>query len=260
MQPKKEMILQVEQLNIKFTSYTKGLHQKTTQAIHGLSAHIEAGEILAVAGASGSGKSLLAHALLGILPTNSSVDGLMKYKEQEMTKDRIKQLRGTEIAFIPQSISCLNPLMKVGTFAGKQACGLFSRYGLSKEVEKLYPHELSGGMARRVLIACAASTDADLIIADEPTAGLNEGLAHETMKHLRELADEGRAVLLITHDLYLASQYVERVTILNEGRTVETLSITALKAGQWQEKFTEQLWMSLPENDFWNNDIKEIGL
>lgn len=124
----------------------------------------------------------------------------------------------------------------------------------------MYPHELSGGMARRVLISCAASTDARLIIADEPTAGLNDELAHETLIHLRELADEGKAVLFITHDLYLASQYVDQVTILDEGKTVETLTIEELKAGLWKEPFTEQLWKSLPENDFYFKNVKGIGM
>lgn len=252
-------ILEVDHFNMTFTSYTKGLHKQTSQAIHNLSVHIHAGEMVAVAGASGSGKSLLAHALLGILPSNANVNGTMKYKGQLMTTELIHQLRGTNIAFIPQSVSCLNPLMKVGKFAGKEACKLFPRYGLSKEVENMYPHELSGGMARRVLISCAASSQADLIIADEPTAGLNDELAHETMKHLRELADEDKAVLLITHDLYLASQYVDIVTILYEGKTIETLSIDALKNGQWQNSFTEQLWKSLPENEF-INDIEGLML
>ena len=249
-------ILEVNQLNIAFTSYTKGLHQQITQAIHNLHVHISAGEIVAVAGTSGSGKSLLAHALLGILPSNATVNGSMIYRGKEMTPQFIQSIRGKNIAFIPQSVSCLNPLMKVGKFAGKKACQLFSRYGLSKEVEEMYPHELSGGMARRVLIACAASTDADLIIADEPTSGLNDALAHETMKHLRELADAGKAVLFITHDLYLASQYVDSVTILDEGETIETLSIDALKNGRWTNSFTGQLWHSLPENEFLG-DIKE---
>lgn len=253
----KEKILDVSQFNMMFTSYSKGLRQQETQAIHNLQIQIHAGEMHAVAGASGSGKSLLAHALLGILPSNAQVNGSIYYRGQELTNERIKQLRGTNIALIPQSISCLNPLMKVGKFAGKKACNLFPRYGLSKEVENMYPHELSGGMARRVLISCAASTDADLLIADEPTAGLNEELAHETMKHLRELADEGKAILLITHDLYLASQYVDMVSILHEGQSIETLTIEALKTGQWKHSFTEQLWRSLPENEFLD-DIKEV--
>ncbi|WP_052343812.1 ATP-binding cassette domain-containing protein [Bacillus massiliigorillae] len=253
----KEKILEVNQLNMAFTSYSKGLYKQSTQAIHNLSVNIHAGEMVAVAGASGSGKSLLAHALLGILPSNACVNGTMNFKGQEMTPKLIQQLRGNKIALIPQSVSCLNPLMKVGKFAGKKACSLFPRYGLSKEVENLYPHELSGGMARRVLISCAASTDADLLIADEPTAGLNDELAHETMKHLRELADEGKAVLLITHDLYLASQYVDTVTIMYEGKTIETLSIEALKNGKWKDSFTEQLWRALPENEF-ICDIKDM--
>lgn len=120
-----ETILEVNQLNISFTSYSKGLRQRTTQAIQGLSVHIKAGEILAVAGASGSGKSLLAHALLGILPSNANVSGNMSFKGQLLTPERIQYLRGKEIAFVPQSVSCLNPLMKVGKFAGKKLANYF---------------------------------------------------------------------------------------------------------------------------------------
>ncbi|MFS0780972.1 ATP-binding cassette domain-containing protein [Bacillus sp. 1P06AnD] len=243
-------ILDIEQLDISFTTYSQGLHQRTAKTVEGLALQLQSGEMMAVAGASGSGKSLLAHALLGILPSNATVEGNLFFKGEEMNAMSIKKWRGKEIAFIPQSVSCLNPLMKVGKFAGNKACSLFERYGLDKEVEKMYPHELSGGMARRVLISCAASTDASLIIADEPTAGLNDELARETVKHLRELADEGKAVLLITHDLYLASQFVDKVTVLYEGRTIETVSVECLKSGRWKDSFTGMLWNSLPENAF----------
>lgn len=252
-----ENIFSATNFGVSFTSYDKGLRQRQIQAIHQLNLTVHRGEILTVAGASGSGKSLLAHAIFGILPDNASVQGTMYFCNEVLTQNQIRSFRGKKMSFIPQSISCLNPLMKIGKFAGKKACALFERYGLDSSVQKKYPHELSGGMARRVLIACAASTNADFIVADEPTAGLNDKLAHEILRHLRELADEGRAVLLITHDIYLASAYANTFTILQEGKSIETLDVEMLKQGHAKHPFTRALWSSLPENDFFCHQLGE---
>lgn len=242
-------ILEVKDLRITFYAYQKGMKKKIT-GVSQLYATLKAGEILTVAGASGAGKSLLASALLGILPTHAKVEGSLIFKGETLTAKRIRTLRGKEIAYIPQSISALDPLMRVGTQMGKVALALLPRYGLDKEIEGMYPHQLSGGMARRVLIACAAGSDASLIVADEPTAGLNEELAHEIMKHLRELANEGRSILLITHDLSLAAPYSNQVAIIENGRTIEVLRAEDLMVGKACHPFTRLLWDSLPENQF----------
>ena len=107
-------ILEVENLSISFNQYTAGLKQKNIQVISSLHVTLEEGEILAVVGASGSGKSLLAHAILGILPNNATISGTIKYDGEVLTAARQASLRGKEIALIPQSVNYLDPLMRVG--------------------------------------------------------------------------------------------------------------------------------------------------
>src|SRR5690554_4427804 len=107
-------ILEVEDLSISFKQYTDGLKQKDFNVISSLNVTLEEGEILAVVGASGSGKSLLAHAILGILPSNANISGTIKYGGEVLTTARQALLRGKEIALIPQSVNYLDPLMRVG--------------------------------------------------------------------------------------------------------------------------------------------------
>jgi len=108
-----EALLKVEDLSLSFTQYASGLRQTELKVISNLSLQAYKGEILAVVGSSGSGKSLLAHAILGILPSNAKLDGKIKYNGKELTQERKEELRGKEIALIPQAITYLDPLMKI---------------------------------------------------------------------------------------------------------------------------------------------------
>ena len=214
--------MEIRHLAVSFTQYDKGLQKRRLETIQDLSLQVRPGEVAAIVGASGSGKSLLAHAILGILPYNSHMEGEILYDGEPLTRERQEKLRGREIALIPQGVTCLDPLMKVGPqlWKGKkdpetrrQFREALARYGLGPETEDLYPFELSGGMARRVLIASAAAERPRLIVADEPTPGLDTGTARRILGHFRELADEGAAVLLITHDLELALEVADRVSV-----------------------------------------------
>ena len=118
-------ILRVENLSLSFEMYDKGLNKKNLEVIHELSLNVNSGEILAIVGSSGSGKSLLAHSIMGILPTNSKMSGSIKYKGKELDKKYLKELRGKEIAFIPQSVEFLDPLMKIK----KQVMGIKGHKG-----------------------------------------------------------------------------------------------------------------------------------
>ena len=170
-----ESLLEIHDLSVSFKMYDKALEQTALQVISDLHLSVRPGEIVAVAGSSGSGKSLLASAILGILPGNATVKGHLHYKGAELTPERQKVLRGSEIALIPQSVAFLDPLMKVGKQADghkkpyptEKRRGIFKRFGLPEKTENLYPFQLSGGMARRVLVSTAVITDAQLIIADE---------------------------------------------------------------------------------------------
>lgn len=189
--------LEIKDLSVSFSMYDKGWHKKELEVIHELSVKVMPGEILAVVGSSGSGKSILAHAALGLLPKNATVSGRMEAFGQELTKKQQEKLRGHEIAFIPQSVDYLDPLMKIkkqvtgvwGTEEKQKA--LFEKYQLEEKVGEMYPFQLSGGMARRVLISTAMMGEPKLIIADEPTPGLSKELAMETLQHFRSMADMG---------------------------------------------------------------------
>ncbi|GAB4383518.1 MAG: ABC transporter ATP-binding protein [Elainellaceae cyanobacterium] len=257
-------MLSVQNLSVMFTMYDRGLAQKQLTVITDLDLTVQAGQVVAVVGASGSGKSLLAHAVLGILPTNAQTNGTILFKGTPLTPQRSQALRGKEIALIPQSIGYLDPLMQVGKQVSRvgQVNGLskqqarravdrtFERYNLAAEVKQYYPFQISGGMARRVLVSTAVISQADLVIADEPTPGLHPDVVYETLNHLRELADEGKAVILITHDIEAALQAADQVAVFYAGTTVEIAAVSDFSNGKIRHPYTQALWRSLPQNEF----------
>ncbi len=258
-------MLDVSRLSISFSRYGKGLQKTSLSPVSDITMHIGTGEIVAVVGSSGSGKSLLAHALLGLLPKNAEMGGQLTFKGKELTHARIRLLRGREIALIPQSVAYLNPLARVGkqvfraarlsgqtgTAANRSTETIFRRYALEPQVRSMFPFQISGGMARRVLTATATVGRADLIIADEPTTGLDSAVAQKSLNHLVELAAEGKGVLLITHDLEAAVRISCKVVVVYAGRTLE---ITSAENFSQQEKllhpYTRALWNALPQNSF----------
>ena len=177
-----------------------------------------------------------------------------------MTPKLQKKLRGTEIALIPQSVSYLDPLMKVGAQADghrkpyptRKRQELFRRFGLPADTGKKYPYQLSGGMVRRVLVSTALITDAKLVIADEPTPGMSLGQALEALKLFREMADDGKAVILITHDIDLAFAFADRIAVFYAGTTVENAAASDFCAGAdvLRHPYSKALWRALPQNGF----------
>ncbi len=254
----KQPLLEISDLSVSFRMYDGSLEQRQLQVISSLSLTVYPGEILAVAGSSGSGKSLLAAAILGILPANAAVGGAMRYGGQPLTPERQRSLRGGGIALVPQSVAYLDPLMKVG----RQADGhqkprptakrreLFRRFGLPEKTERLYPFQLSGGMARRVLVSTALLADAQLVIADEPTPGMGLEQAKEALSMFREMADEGRGVVLITHDIDLAVDFADRIAVFYAGTTVETAPAEDFRQGALRHPYSQALWRALPQNGF----------
>ncbi|SNS17412.1 peptide/nickel transport system ATP-binding protein [Anaerovirgula multivorans] len=254
-------ILEVQDLAVSFSQYTEGLRQKELEVITNLNLSIHPGEVLAVVGSSGSGKSLLAHAILGILPSNATVTGSISYKGENLTSKEQAALRGQEIALVPQSVNYLDPLMKVGKqvrTAVKQGDAIkaqrevFARYQLQPQVENLFPFQLSGGMARRVLVSTAVVSGAELIIADEPTPGLDAEVVKEALNCFRELADKGVAIMLITHDIETALSIADRIAVFYAGTTVEVAPAKDFtgKGEALRHPYTKALWRALPQNDF----------
>jgi len=256
----KTPVLEVCNLSVSFTQYARGLRKRNLQVISDLSVKLYGNEIVAVAGASGSGKSLLAHAILGILPYNARMEGNIYYQGEPLTHERIEQLRGKEISLIPQNVSYLDPLMKTGKqvrngindrTAREKTRAILSHFGLDPEIENLYPFELSGGMARRVLISTAVMAESKVIIADEPTPGLHMSAAKQVMKHFREFANKGAAVLLITHDLELAVEMADRVVVFYGGLTIEEAKSSDFQdVSRLRHPYTKALWHAMPKNGF----------
>lgn len=253
-------VLHIENLSVSFTQYENGMRQKTWNAINDLSVDVRSREITAVVGASGSGKSILARAVMGLLPYNARMEGEILYKGERLTQEYVKKLRGKEIVFVPQTMSHLDPMMKVGkqVLRGRKdkerkekLCDIFQRYHLKQETKDMYPFQLSGGMGRRILISTALIEEAELVIADEPTPGLDLELAKLVMGHFRELADLGAAVLVITHDLELALRTADRIVVFYDGTTVDEMTPEVfLEGSSFGHPYTEALWRAMPEHGF----------
>ena len=258
-------LLDVENVSISFIQYTQGLNQRNLKVITDLTLDISEGEILAVLGSSGSGKSLLAHAIMGILPENAQLNGKIKFKGKELSQEDKEEIRGSKIAFIPQSVNFLDPLMKISD----QAIGhcendaekkekrikqreIFEHYNLGPEVDEMYPFQLSGGMARRVLVSTALLSEPKLVIADEPTPGLDEKTVKETLNHFRHMKEDNIGVLLITHDIHAALDVADRIGIFYSGYVIE-IAETKDFSGDGENllhPYTKSLYKALPANGF----------
>ncbi|MFB9327645.1 ATP-binding cassette domain-containing protein [Paenibacillus aurantiacus] len=254
-------LLEVRELSVTFTQYDRGLRRKKVPVIRDLSLSVERGEIVAVVGASGSGKSLLAHAILGILPRNAAVEGYMEFDGQPLTASTIRKLRGRRIAFVPQSVQSLDPLMRVGrqvqqaVRAGDPAeeqRQAFARYGLAPQTAKRYPFQLSGGMARRVLVSIATVSGAELLIADEPTPGMDPLVVQETLRAFKSFAESGTAIVFITHDLEAALSIADKVAVFHAGSSLEVARAADFEgAGErLRHPYSRALWLALPQNGF----------
>ena len=260
----KEPILKVKDLGISFSQYTNGLVRRDLNVIRNLDIELYEGEILAVVGSSGSGKSLLAHAILGILPDNACTQGDIIYKGEILDEKRKEKLRGDEIVLIPQSVNYLDPLKKVGkqikiSIKDKDkktqdeiVDNLFKKYNLDKKVKNYYPFQLSGGMARKVLLSTALASDSKVIIADEPRPGLDEESLNAVLKDFRDIADSGRAILMITHDIMAALKIADKVAIFYAGSTLEIANTSDFKQKEVELRhpYTKALYKALPNHDF----------
>jgi peptide/nickel transport system ATP-binding protein len=257
-------LLEVRGLEVDFVQYERGLRRRTVSALAGMDLIASPGEVVAMVGASGAGKSLLAHAVLGLLPPNAVERGTVAYDGVELGPVGRRRLAGRETMLLPQSVSFLDQLSPIGRqvrrsarLAGhpdpwQAAKAALERRGLGPEVLRRYPHELSGGMNRRVLVAMATMSSPRLILADEPTTGLPAATVRTTLAEFREMADAGCAVVLITHELQAVLDVADRVVICREGRTVADGAPTAF-AGDGSalvHPYTRALWQALPANGF----------
>ena len=244
------------------------------RVVEGVTLHVDRGEVLSIVGESGSGKSQTAFAILGLLPDAARIvagsiviDGVQTVASGSGTvsQQRIAALRGRRVSYIPQEpMSNLDPAYTIGhqlsrpmvkllgigkSEAKKRVLDLLERVGIADPTRTfdLYPHEISGGMAQRVLIAGAVSCGPDLIIADEPTTALDVTVQAEVLELLREMRDElGVAIVLVTHNFGVVSDLADRVAVMRNGRLIETGAVRdVLRAPR--EEYTRTLLDSMLE-------------
>jgi peptide/nickel transport system ATP-binding protein len=259
-------MLTVDQLTLRLPYYASWWKREWATCLDEVSLKVSAGDVHAVVGASGAGKSLLAYAIMGLLPAAAHLNGQLCYQGAPLDESRQRQLRGRELALIPQSLSALDPLVRTqrqvawaAQRAGQRSASArhsaqraLDHFQLDARAQQAYAHELSGGMARRVLTAMAHVSQAQLVISDEPTVGLDPHQRQRVLNALRELADQGKTVILITHDLRHALPVADRVTIMRQGKQVETAPACAFQGagGTLTSAYSQALWQALPDNAF----------
>ncbi len=235
-----EQLLEVDELEVSFAT-----EDGTVQAVNGVSFTVGRGEVVAIVGESGSGKSVTAMTLMGLTRgPNATFGGRATFEGTELvsaSSDQLQKIRGAGIGMVFQDpMSSLDPVYRVGAQIVEQirvhdkqvsraqamdrAVTLMERVGIPRAAERLksYPHEFSGGMRQRVMIAMALSCSPRLLIADEPTTALDVTIQAQILDELRTLRDEtGAGVILVTHDLGVVADIADRVIVMYAGRVVE---------------------------------------
>lgn len=251
-------LLSVEGLEVTFGT--------DAPAVCGVDLAVRSGQTVAVVGESGSGKSTTAAAILGLLPAGGRITaGRVVFDGRDITgadAKRLRSIRGREIGYVPQDpMTNLNPVWKVGfqvtealrantdgRAARRRAVELLAEAGLPDPAKQAgrYPHQLSGGMCQRALIAIGLAGRPRLLIADEPTSALDVTVQRQVLDHLQGLTDElGTALLLITHDLALAAQRAEAVVVVRRGVVVESGAAQSILQSP-QHEYTRRLVAAAP--------------
>ncbi len=271
-----EHLLEVDDLYVEFRT-----RDGVSKAINGVSYTLDAGETLAVLGESGSGKSVTAQTIMGILdmPPGFITGGAIRYKGNDLLKmsekDR-RKIRGAEISMIFQdSLSALNPVFTVGDQISEMFQvhrGMSKKEGMARAVDlmdqvripaakervKDYPHQFSGGMRQRIMIAMAISLDPAVLIADEPTTALDVTVQAQIMELLQELQRErNMGMILITHDLGVVAGVADKIAVMYSGRIVESADVLTLYSKP-AHPYTQGLLDSMPRVDTKGEELYAI--
>jgi oligopeptide/dipeptide ABC transporter ATP-binding protein len=271
-----EVVLDVQGLRTQFNTQDGTVH-----AVNGVSFNLHAGEFLGVVGESGSGKSVTMMSLLKLIPMppGEIVEGSVEFDGKDLLAvdtEELRDVRGGRIGFIFQDpMTSLNPVITVGkqlteairrhtdatkAEAKSQAIGLLDTVGIPDSAQRVknYPHEMSGGMRQRVMIAMALACSPEVIIADEPTTALDVTIQAQIIEEVRSLRESsGTAVVWITHDLAVVAGLADRVIVMYGGRIVEEAPVAAIYSGA-QHPYTNGLLRSLPRLDQKGQELESI--
>ncbi|HCO38827.1 MAG TPA: nickel import ATP-binding protein NikD [Aquificaceae bacterium] len=225
------MLLEVKDLNLWYGS---------NHVLKGVSFELKEGEVLCLVGESGSGKSSILHAILGLLPEGTRLTGSIRFKGRELlglSQKEYRKIRGRHISIVFQEPSAyLDPLFKIGTQieeayrahfdegnAKEVALQALRKAGIqdAERVYNSYSHHLSGGLRQRVCIAIATVCNPEVILADEPTTALDVSVQSRILKLFRDMKEEGKSVILVTHDFGVVAEVADRVIVLKDGTIVE---------------------------------------
>jgi len=236
-----DRILEVNDLHVHFSTYGG-----TVQAVRGVSFHLNRGETLAIVGESGCGKSVTSNAIMGLIPSPSGkiVNGSILFKGEDLTKfpeKKMRTIRGVDISMIFQDpMTALNPTLTIGTQlmegliqhkkvsakeAEKRAIEMMELVGIPNPKERLkhYPHQFSGGMRQRIVIAIALICEPELLIADEPTTALDGTIQAQILELFGAIQEKtGVSIILITHDLGVVAKIADRIAVMYAGKIIET--------------------------------------
>ncbi len=260
----REPILTIEDLHVRFDTYAGTVH-----AVNGMSFSMQPGEMFGLVGESGCGKSVTGLAVLRAIPSPGSIEnGRIFFEGEDLmarSEEEMQALRGGRIAMIFQDpTASLNPVFTAGSQISRQirqhsklnkkaakarALEMFDEVGLPdpEGIYRAYPHELSGGMKQRVMIAMGLASGAELLIADEPTTALDVTIQAQILALLSELRQrEGLSILLITHDLGVVAETCARVAVAYAGRIVETGAVEDVLY-QTKHPYTQGLMAALPD-------------
>ena len=257
-------LLAIDNLHVQFNTYLGEI-----KAVRGVSFSLKQGEILAIVGESGCGKSVTAQSILQLLPSPPSqvTQGSILFEGEELlkkSKKGMESIRGKDISMIFQDpMTSLNPTMKVGKQiteclfkhstiskddAYKKALDLLKKVKIPQEKKRFeqYPHEFSGGMRQRVMIAIALSCNPKLLIADEPTTALDVTIQSQILDLLKELQEQmNMSIILITHDLGIVAQMCKKISVMYAGQIIETGSTEQIFYNP-QHPYTKGLLSSIP--------------
>jgi ABC-type dipeptide/oligopeptide/nickel transport system ATPase component len=260
------MILEVQNLKTQFAS-----GKEIFTAVDDISFSIKQGETLCIVGESGSGKSVTSLSVMGLLPKNVHLltgdvyfEGKNLFKEN---KEGLRKIRGNEISMIFQEpMTSLNPLLTIGfqvsepfilhkgmskKEAAQKACQLLEKVGIPQVEKRMkqYPHELSGGMRQRVMIAMAIALNPTLLIADEPTTALDVTIQAQILELLNELKEESNmSMMFITHDMGVVAQMADKVMVMYKGKVVEYGAVEEIFNFP-QHPYTKKLLAAVPNID-----------